>query len=87
MFESFITSPYLWVSLTVGFYLLAAKLQKKWPIPIFNPLLFSIVAIILLLSVTRIPYGIYQTGGQLIATFVTPATVALALNLRRILFI
>lgn len=83
MFESFITSPYLWVSLTVGFYLLAAKLQKKWPIPIFNPLLFSIVAIILLLSVTRIPYGTYQTGGQLIATFVTPATVALAIKLEK----
>lgn len=83
MFESFITSPYLWVSLTVGFYLLAAKLQKKWPILIFNPLLFSIVAIILLLSVTRIPYGIYQTGGQLIATFVTPATVALAIKLEK----
>ncbi|QII82540.1 LrgB family protein [Jeotgalibaca arthritidis] len=83
MFDALLASPYLWVSLTAGFYLIAAQLHKKWPIPLFNPLLFSIVVIIALLLITKIPYETYQSGGSLIATFVTPATVALAIKLEK----
>lgn len=83
MLDTLFGSPFLWISLTVGIYLLAAQLQKKWPIPIFNPLLFAIVMIILLLLVTGIPFETYQSGGQLIGTFVTPATVALAIKLEK----
>ena len=38
-------SPYLWLTVTVGLYLLAARLQR-WP-TITHPLLFAIVMIIL----------------------------------------
>src|SRR5690625_7802214 len=83
MIDAFISSPFLWITITVGLYLFAARLQKKWPIPLFTPLLFSIVMIILLLLVLDIPYETYETGGKLISTFVTPATVALAIKLEK----
>lgn len=83
MIENLLTSPYLWISLTVGFYVLAAQLQVKWPTPLFNPLLFSIVMVILLLLITDIPYETYEAGGSYVAVFVTPATVSLAIKLHK----
>lgn len=83
MIDTLLTSPYLWVSLTVGFYLLAAQLHKKWPIPLFNPLLFGIVMIIVLLLILDIPYETYEPGGRYVGVFVTPATVALAIKLEK----
>lgn len=77
------SSAYLWLTLTIGLYILAAQIHKKIPIPIFNPLLFSIVMVIIILLVFNIPYETYQQGGQLIAIFVTPATVSLAIKLEK----
>lgn len=81
--DKLLANPYLWVSLTVGFYILAAQLQRKWATPLFNPLLFSIVLMISLLLITGIPYETYEAGGRLINFFVTPATVALAIKLEK----
>src|SRR5699024_10720577 len=83
MLDAFIDSPYLWITITVGLYLFAARLQKRWPTPLLTPLLFAIVMIILLLLVLDIPYAPYETDGKLISTFVTPATVALAIMLEK----
>lgn len=83
MFDKILMSPYLWIVLTIGLYLLAAKLNAKWPNPLFTPLVFTIVVIILILVVTKIPIATYQTGGQFFALFVTPATVALAIKLEK----
>src|SRR5690625_1089624 len=83
MVNAFMESPYLWLTVTVGLYLLAARLQRRWPTPLLTPLLFAIVMIILLLLVLDIPYETYEAGGKLISTFVTPATVALAIKLEK----
>lgn len=83
MIENLLMSPYFWVSLTVGFYLLSARLKQKWDNPIFTPLLFAIVAVIVFLLVLDIPYETYEAGGRIIAVFVTPATVALAIKLEK----
>lgn len=84
MLESILNSSMLWISLTIGLYLLAGKLKEKWPKnPLFTPLVFAIVAIILLLLVTGIPQETYNAGGQLFSLFVTPATVALAIKLEK----
>lgn len=83
MIERLLASPYLWITITVGLFVLAAQLQKKYPSPLLNPLLFSIVMVIVLLLVTGIPYETYASGGQLISVFVTPATVALAIKLEK----
>lgn len=83
MIDLLIESPFLWITLTVGLFLFAAGLHNKWPIPLFNPLLFTIFSMILLLTMGQIPYETYQTGGKLIGIFVTPATVALAIKLEQ----
>ncbi|MEG2708705.1 MAG: LrgB family protein [Vagococcus sp.] len=82
MWTKLITSPFLWISLTAGLYLLGNKLKNKWPLnPLFNPLVFSITIIIGLLMIFNIPLETYQQGGQLFSLFITPATVALAIKL------
>ena len=83
MIERLLDSPYLWVSITAGFFVIAAELQKRFPTPLLNPLLFSIVMVIVLLLITDIPYETYESGGRLIAIFVTPATVSLAIKLEK----
>lgn len=83
MLNTLMDSPYLWLTLTIGFFVLAAQIHKRLPIPLFNPLLFSIVMIIILLLVTKIPYETYEAGGKVIAIFVTPATVSLAIKLEK----
>lgn len=83
MINAFMASPFLWITVTIGLYLIAVRLQKRWPTPLFTPLLFAIVMIIILLLVLDIPYETYETGGKLISTFITPATVALAIKLEK----
>lgn len=83
MIDLLIESPFLWITLTIGIFIFAGKLHEKWPIPLFNPLLFTIFSIIILLVFMNIPYETYQSGGKLIGIFVTPATVALAIKLEK----
>lgn len=83
MLEVLLDDAFLWLTLTVGLYLLGARLHKRWPIAIFTPLLFAIAVIIVLLLVTDISYETYESGGRLIGIFVTPATVSLAIKLEK----
>lgn len=83
MIDQLIGHPFLWITLTLGFYLIGVRLQKKVQTPLLNPLLFSIIAIILVLLVFDLPYETYGTGGEIINLFVTPATVALAIKLEK----
>ena len=83
MQEYFANSIFFGVFLTIFMYQLAAKLQKKFPIPVFNPLLISIFSIMLILTVTGIPYETYEQGARLIGNFLTPLTVCLAVPLYR----
>ena len=84
MLDKLITSPLMWITLTVGLYLLAARLKAKWPKnPLFTPLVFAIIMVILILLVTGTPLETYNAGGQFIGLFVTPATVALAIKLEK----
>lgn len=83
MIESLLASPFLWLTLTLGIFLLGNYLYGKWPIPIFNPLLFTILIMILLLTISKVPYKTYDSGGRLIGLFITPATVALAIKLEQ----
>lgn len=84
MFDHLLTSPFLWIVLTIGLYLLASRLKARWPAnPLFTPLVFTIAVIIIILLVTNIPLETYHTGGQFFSLFVTPATVALAIKLEK----
>ena len=67
--------------LTILFFNLGIYLQKKTKSPIMNPLLVSIVGIILFLSVTKIPYESYKKGADSINFFLGPVTIILAVPL------
>lgn len=84
MLDTILNSPMLWIALTAGLYLIAGRLKAKWPSnPLFTPLVFAIIIVILILLVTGIPLETYNTGGRLFSIFVTPATVALAIKLEK----
>ncbi|MGY3702793.1 murein hydrolase effector protein LrgB [Vagococcus martis] len=84
MLSNILESPFLWISMTVGLYLLAARLKAKWPKnPLFTPLVFAIVVLIVILVFLDIPLETYKNGGQFLSLFVTPATVALAIKLEQ----
>lgn len=79
----FANSTFFGVFLTIFMYQIGAKIQKKWPIPFFNPLLISMLAIIGVLLVTGIPYETYEQGASMISGMLTPLTVCLAVPLYR----
>lgn len=56
-------------------------LYKKTKLPIFNPLLISIMIVIFILKTLNITLNEYNTGGQFISFFLGPSTVILAVPL------
>ena len=62
-------------------YEVGMLLRKKFHLAIFNPLLISIFAIILLLDVFHIDYESYNEGAKYLSYLLTPATVCLAIPL------
>ncbi|NMB46418.1 MAG: LrgB family protein [Firmicutes bacterium] len=71
------------VVVTLGAFLAAEKLYKRYPSPFTHPLLVSSVGIMILLRVSGIGYAAYNQGGRLITFFLGPATVALGIPLYR----
>jgi predicted murein hydrolase (TIGR00659 family) len=77
-------SPLLWLLLTLGVYVLAARLQRKLGgSPWANPVLLSVATLVALLSATGTPYPVYFDGAQFVHFLLGTATVALAIPLRR----
>lgn len=72
-------SPFFHISLCVLAYFIGLKIQKKYNQPLFNPLLIAITLLIILISITNIPYESFHTGTSLITLLLAPATVCLAL--------
>ena len=56
-------SAYFSVVLTLGVYFIGCAIQKK--IKAFNPFLFSVVVIVVLLAVFHIDYQIYYDGNEI----------------------
>lgn len=84
MLESFSSNPYFGLFLTFFFFLLGTLFQRRWPSnPLFNPLVFSITSIIVILILTDLSYNNYNEGGRFINFWITPATVALAIKLEK----
>lgn len=62
-------------------YEIGVLMKRKWKIAIFNPLLISIVMIILLLKLCHISYDDYNSSAKYISYLLTPATVCLGVPL------
>ncbi len=59
-------------------YELGLFLKAKFKSPIFNPLLISIIAVMIFLSVFHIDYESYNLSARYLSYLLTPATVCLA---------
>ena len=62
-------------------YGLGVVLNRKTKLAILNPLLISIVATILVITLGHIDYDTYNAGAAYLSWFLTPATVCLAIPL------
>ena len=67
------------VVLTLFAYQVGVLCQKKFKLPIFNPILIGMIIVIVTLKVTGLGTGEYQQGVKLISWLMTPATVCLAI--------
>lgn len=74
--------PLLWLTVTVGIFWLCQQLYRMaGEFPLLNPVLVSVIAIVILLLATSTPYDEYFDGAQFISFLLGPATVALAVPL------
>lgn len=67
------------VVLTLGAYQIGLWLQKKLHSPLCNPILVSVVLVLLVLAVTDMDVSTYQSGTASFSWLLTPATVCLAI--------
>ncbi|MFA9378964.1 MAG: LrgB family protein [Lachnotalea sp.] len=74
-------SVFFGVTVSILSYELGMFLRKKLKLVIFNPLLVSIVAVILLLLAFKVDYKSYNEGAKYLSYLLTPATVCLAIPL------
>lgn len=74
-------STFFGVLISIIGYELGRFLKKKFKWAIFNPLLISIVFVILLLLLFHIDYTSYNNGAKYLSYLLTPATVCLAIPL------
>lgn len=74
-------SVFFGVMISILSYELGMFLRKKFKLVIFNPLLVSIVSVILLLLAFKVDYKIYFEGAKYLSYLLTPATVCLAIPL------
>ncbi|MDP4146129.1 MAG: LrgB family protein [Bacillota bacterium] len=76
-----ISSPVFGVLTSLIAYEIGVLIKQKLKLSIFNPLLISIIILIIFFTKFHIKYSDYNNGGQVISFFLAPATIALALPL------
>lgn len=74
-------SLFFGVMVSVLAYEFGLYLKKKFKLAIFNPLLISVVVVIVLLLALHINYDTYNEGAKYLSYLLTPATVCLAIPL------
>lgn len=74
-------NQYFGIILSFAAYEIGKWINQKLKTPLANPLLIAIILIIGFLSITGIDYEYYKKGGDFIAFFIAPATVAMVLDL------
>ena len=73
-------SPIFGIAITCLTYALGLWLSSKAKTPLVNPLLISVVLIIIFLLAFGIPYDHYREGGKAIELFLVPVTAVLAVK-------
>lgn len=65
--------------LTLGTYQIGLMCQKKLKTAVANPVLISVILVLLFMALTGLPNADYQAGMGKFSWFLTPATVCLAI--------
>ena len=65
------------LSLTFTIFFFAKKMQRKTGLTLMNPILITIMSLIIFLKITGIDYETYHKSGELIEFWLKPAIVAL----------
>lgn len=81
MKDVIINSVYFGVAISLLLYFIGMYFKKKLKMSILNPLLVSIILVIMFLIIFDIDYESYNQGGKYLSYFLTPATVCLAIPL------
>lgn len=69
------------MAVSIGGYSLGLFIKTRFKLPIFNPLLISVIFVMLFLIVFGIDYDSYQSSAKYLSYLLTPATVCLAIPL------
>ena len=75
------SSTFFGVLISIMGYELGLFLKKTFKKAIFNPLLISILFVIVVLLIFHVDYGSYNNGAKYLSDLLTPATVCLAIPL------
>lgn len=75
------TSLFIGSFISIASYCIGLWLKRKTKFPLANPLLISIVLVIVFLLITKMDYSIYKEGNALLTFLLTPATICLAVPL------
>ena len=75
------SSTFFGVLISIMGYELGLFLKKTFKKAIFNPLLISILFVIIVLLIFHVDYGSYNNGAKYLSYLLTPATVCLAIPL------
>lgn len=81
MKEMLCDSVFFGAVISILAYEFGLLLKKKLKLSILNPLLISVVLVIIFLAVFDVDYEEYQEGAQILSYLLTPATVCLAVPL------
>ncbi|WP_294498478.1 LrgB family protein [uncultured Gemmiger sp.] len=81
MIEFLSASSLFAILLTFGAYEIGCVCQRKFKLPIFNPILVGAILAGVVLVLTRVPNDSYQQGCETFSWLLTPATICLAIPL------
>ena len=73
------TTLFTSVAISLAAYMFGVKLRQKFKLAIFNPLLISIIVMIIILKGFNIDYQVYNEGTKYLSWLLTPATVCFAI--------
>ncbi len=79
----FFTNKIFLIATTFISFMVAQQLQRRTGIKLLNPILVSMIAMIVLLKSLGIDYDTYKAGGEYIEMWLKPAVVALGVPLYR----
>lgn len=81
--NEFTATPLFGILITGLAWLAAVALRRRAKTALANPVALSVVLIIALLELARIPYDDYNRGGSMVSFLLGPAVVAMAVPLYR----